>query len=99
MSARRQRTRAQNQINNQLLSTEETSDDKVKEDSVWKEKLGDYLIDISKYIMTGVVIASLFKDVGESGSMIYILGLFIAFITLGVGLVLTNKKNRKKGDK
>ena len=99
MSARRQRTRAQNQINKQLLSTEETSDDKVKEDSVWKEKLGDYLIDISKYVMTGVVIASLFKDVGESGFMIYILGLFIAFMTLGVGLVLTNKKNRKKGDK
>lgn len=48
--------------------------------------------------MIGVVIASLFKDVGEGGSMIYVLGLFIAFMTLGVGLILTNKKN-KKGDK
>lgn len=32
---------------------------------MWKEKLGNYLIDISKYVLTGIVIASLFKDVED----------------------------------
>ena len=27
---------------------------------MWKEKLGAYLIDVSKYVLTGIVIASLF---------------------------------------
>ena len=38
---------------------------------MWKEKLGNYLIDISKYIFTGVVIASLFKDMGDNKWLIY----------------------------
>ena len=33
---------------------------------MWKEKLGGYLIDVSKYILTGVVIASFFKDFQDS---------------------------------
>lgn len=45
--------------------------------------------------MTGVVIASLFKDLDDNRLLIYIVGLFIAFMALGVGLVLTDKKERK----
>lgn len=29
---------------------------------MWIEKLGSYFVDVSKYILTGVVISSLFKD-------------------------------------
>lgn len=29
---------------------------------MWKEKLGNYLIDVSKYFLTGVFVASLVKD-------------------------------------
>ena len=54
--------------------------------------MSNYLIDISKYVMTGVVIASLFQDMGDSKLLIYVVGLFIAFMALGVGLVLTDKK-------
>lgn len=57
-----------------------------------KEKLSNYLIDISKYVMTGVVIASMFKDLDDNRELIYVGGLFIAFTALGVGLVLTDKK-------
>lgn len=32
---------------------------------MWKEKLGNYLIDISKYTLTAIFIASLFKDLEE----------------------------------
>ena len=57
-----------------------------------KEKLSNYLIDISKYALTGVVIASLFQYLDENRPLIYVLGLFITFTALGVGLVLTDKK-------
>ncbi|MCF2592317.1 hypothetical protein I6E11_00500 [Bacteroides caecigallinarum] len=62
---------------------------------MWKEKLGAYLIDVSKYVLTGIVIASLFKDLGESKLLIYILGLLVACSTLLAGLVLSNKKEEK----
>ena len=57
----------------------------------WKENLGKYLIDISKYVVTGVIIASIFKDLDDK-FMIYILSAFVALIALIVGLILTNKK-------
>lgn len=62
---------------------------------MWKEKLGAYLIDVSKYVLTGIVIASLFKDLGESKLLIYVLGLLVACSTLLTGLVLSNKKEEK----
>ena len=53
--------------------------------------LGKYLIDISKYLVTGVIIASTFKDLDDK-FLVYILSAFVAFIALCVGLILTNKK-------
>lgn len=65
---------------------------------MWKEKLGNYLIDVSKYVFTGVVITSFFKDL-ESKSVIYCIGFGFSVIVLIAGLVLTNKKeNKKKGE-
>jgi hypothetical protein len=55
-----------------------------------KEKLGGYFVDVSKYVLTGVVITSLFKDVSDKTS-IYLLGLFIVVSTLWTGLRLTSK--------
>lgn len=43
----------------------------------------------------GVVIASLFRDLDNNRLLIYMLGLFVAFTVLGVGLVLTDKKKGK----
>ncbi|WP_347568803.1 DUF6722 family protein [Phocaeicola coprophilus] len=63
---------------------------------MWKEKLGNYLIDVSKYVLTGIVIASLFKDLGDSKMLIYCLGLLVALSTLLSGLILTNKKKEEK---
>lgn len=58
---------------------------------MWKEKLGNYLLDISKYVITGIVIASMFKDI-DNKILVYIVGLAIAVLALLAGLVLTNKK-------
>jgi hypothetical protein len=55
-----------------------------------KEKLGGYFVDVSKYVLTGVVITSLFKEVSDKTS-IYLLGLFIVVSTLWTGLRLTSK--------
>lgn len=61
---------------------------------MWKEKLGNYLIDISKYVITGVVIASLFKDLADKVVM-YVCGVLFAGVALMAGLVLTNKVKKE----
>ena len=62
---------------------------------MWKEKLGGYLIYVSKYVLTGVVIASLFKDMGDNRYLIYGIGILVAGFTLLSGLLLSNKKEKK----
>ena len=56
-----------------------------------KEKLANFLIDVAKYIFTGVIITSLFKDVGDK-ALLYVLGMVIVVLTLWGGLLLTNKR-------
>ena len=63
---------------------------------MWKEKLGNYLIDISKYVLTGVVITSLFKDFGENKIFIYVIGIILSILALITGLILTNKRKEGK---
>lgn len=63
---------------------------------MWKEKLGGYLIDVSKYVLTGVVITSFFKDFENSGSTVYGVGLLFSIVVLIVGLLLSNKKKEDK---
>jgi len=65
---------------------------------MWIEKLGTYFLDVSKYILTGVVIASMFKDF-DNKILIYIVGLLLSILCLIVGLILTNKKDKKDKDK
>ena len=92
MTARREKSKPQKpQLNKQLEAME------VKPIMVntWMENLGKYLLDISKYVTTGVVISSLFKDVSDSFT-IYIIGTVVAVSTLIVGLVLTNKKKKRE---
>ena len=62
---------------------------------MWKEKLGNYLIDVSKYVFTGVVISSFFKDL-ESKAIIYVIGFSFSLTVLITGLLLSNTKNNKK---
>ena len=50
------------QINKQLEAATEESKPKVNQR---KEKLADFLIDVAKYVFTGVIITSLFNDVTD----------------------------------
>ena len=57
-----------------------------------RERLSGYFIDVSKYIITGVFISSMFRDL-ESGWLTYVLSGAIAAITLVVGLLIIKKEN------
>lgn len=63
--------------------------------TMWKEKLGNYLIDVSKYFLTGVFVASLIKDLEDMRWLIYALSGTIAAALLVLGLILTNNKDKK----
>ena len=54
---------------------------------MWKDKSGNYLIDISKYVFTGVIIASIFKDLDDKFTL-YLVGFIFSFIMLFLGLLL-----------
>lgn len=63
---------------------------------MWKEKLGNYLIDVSKFFLTGVFVASLIKDLADSRWLIYALSGTVSVALLLLGLILSNKKENKK---
>ena len=85
MNARRERAKAQNaQLNKQ---PERAKPNRVDQRI---EKLGDYFVDVSKYVLTGVVFSSMFKELADRASL-YIVGLFIVVFALWAGLILKNK--------
>ena len=94
MTTRREKSKPQKpQMNKQLeaANTEQKQEPKVNQR---QEKLADFLIDVAKYVLTGVVITSLFNDVSDK-TILYVTGLFIVVISLTVGLILTNKRKDK----
>ncbi len=93
MTARREKSKPQPpQLNSQLVAANRQT---TKKEGRWKEKLGNYLLDVSKYVLTGVVITSFFKNISDY-VLIYLLGMITVIITLLTGLVLTNKKSEDK---
>jgi uncharacterized membrane protein YraQ (UPF0718 family) len=92
MTTRREKSKPQKpQINKQLEAAQEPSKPMVNQR---KEKLADFLIDVAKYVFTGVIITSLFNDMTDKTTL-YFAGMFIVLISLTVGLVLTNKRKDK----
>lgn len=62
---------------------------------MWTKELGKYTLDVSKYILTGVVITSLFKDFDDK-VFIYFVGIVLSILCLIVGLILTNSRDDDK---
>lgn len=46
----------------------------VKKISVW-EKISDFMMDISKYVLTAVIITSAFEELADVGWMMYAVGI------------------------
>ena len=92
MTTRREKAKPQKpQLNKQLDTVRTEQEPPVNQR---KEKFADFLIDVAKYVFTGVIITSLFNDMADK-TMLYIAGIFIVVITLWIGLILTNKRKDK----
>ena len=92
MTTRREKSKPQKrQLNKQLETAQEPPKLMVNQR---KEKFADFLIDVAKYVFTGVIITSLFNDMTDKTTL-YFAGMFIVLISLTVGLVLTNKRKDK----
>ena len=96
MRERRRKAKAKVQPappNIQPAAAEEKSD---KSREVWNarmEKVSDYMLDISKYVLTGVAISSMFSSFTDNDlSSLYILSLTITVLTFVVGILFTRKK-------
>jgi len=51
-----------------------------------REKFGDYLMDISKYVLTAVIITTLFNDLVSNTLLVYVIGVLTMLVTLFVAL-------------
>ena len=47
-----------------------------------KEKFGDYLMDISKYVFTAVIVTTLFDEIVATQYLVYILGMLATLVAL-----------------
>ena len=56
-----------------------------------KEKFGDYLLDVSKYVLTAVMITTFVNDVAVESHLIYAVGILIVLSTLLLGLFYYSK--------
>ena len=86
MSTRRERAKAPTA---QFYNQQKPSEGRMLKENQRKEKLANFLIDVAKYVFTGVIITSLFNDVSDK-TILYIVGMFIVIIALWIGLLLTN---------
>ena len=67
----------------------------VKRISIW-EKASDFFMDISKYVLTAVIITSAFEELSEVGWMMYLVGIIGAALFLSVSIVMLNIANKGK---
>jgi len=96
MSERRRKAKAKVQpapLNIQQAAAEEKSDKSREVRDARMEKVSDYMLDISKYVITGVVISSVFNDMKDSDTTaLYILSITIAVLTFYIGVLMAQKK-------
>lgn len=66
-----------------------------------KEKFGQWWLDIAKYVVTSVIIASLLGD-WEEKAYLFLTASAVVVITLSIGIYFlrqSEKENQKKGKK
>jgi len=76
--------------NIQPAAAEEKSDKSREVRDARIDRLGAYLMDVSKYVLTVVMITSLFSDMTDYTVLFFISTLLVT-ITLAAGLFLTRK--------
>ena len=95
MTTRREKSKPQKpQINKQLEAANAEEQKPQVKVNQRKEKFADFLIDVAKYVFTGVIITSLFNDVSDK-TVLYVTGMAIVVFALLLGLSLTSKRKDK----
>ena len=69
--------------------------DSVKKISVW-EKISDFMMDISKYVLTAVIITSAFEELSDAGWMMYVVGIAGAILLMTVSIIIIHIANKEK---
>ena len=59
-----------------------------------KKRFGKWLLDISKYMTTAILLSSIFTDFG--GNWLYVVVVATILVTLVLGLFLTQDKKNKE---
>ena len=93
MSERRRKVKAKVQPappNIQPAAAEEKSDKSRELRNARSDKTSDYLLDLSKYIFTGVIITSLFNDISDE-IWLYSLSFPLVITLYAFGMLLTRK--------
>lgn len=67
----------------------------VNQISVW-EKIADFMMDISKYVMTAVIITSALEELSEAGWMMYVVGIAGALLLFLFSIFILNFINEKQ---
>lgn len=67
----------------------------VKRISVW-EKVSDFMMDISKYVLTAVIITSAFEELSDVGWGMYVLGVAGAAILFLFSILVMKFINTKE---
>ena len=69
--------------------------DSVKRISVW-EKVSDFMMDISKSVLTAVIITSDFEELSDVAWMMYLWGILGAVLLLTVSIFMIHIANRSR---
>ena len=81
-------------VNNYLINFA-MEKDSVKTISVW-EKVSDFMMDISKYVLTAVIITSAFEELSDVGWLMYVFGVAGAALFLAVSVFMLSIANKGK---
>lgn len=65
---------------------------KKKKHSILLYEVGKFMMDIAKYLITGVIITALYKDYQEQKIVVYFASSMIALIVFIAGLLLIKEK-------
>ena len=70
MTTRREKSKPQKPQMNKQLEAMNAETEQKKKVNQRQEKLADFLIDVAKYVFTGVIITSLFNDVSDKTTLL-----------------------------
>ena len=69
--------------------------DYVKRISVW-EKISDFMMDISKYVLTAVIITSAFEELADVGWVMYVVGVAVAAMIFATSILIMYKSHKNR---